>query len=177
LEGEAFFKVAKKEGATFEIYAADSKTTVLGTQFNVRAYPSEQFVEVAVEEGKVLVESDKFTESKAILTKKEYAIYTKASQEVQKAVGTQANAAAWKKRKLDLREARMEQAIIALERYFSVDIIVENADILNCNWGKTIGTVSDPDLKDILETIKFTTGTSYKKTGNTQYSLSGEGCE
>lgn len=177
LEGEAFFKVAKKEGATFEIYAADSKTTVLGTEFNVRAYPSEAFVEVAVEEGKVLVESEKQKESKAILTQQEYAIYTKSSQEVKKKEGIQPNSAAWKKRELDLGEAKMEQAIMALERYFNINIEVANPNILNCSWGKTIGIVSNPDLKNILETISFTTKTSFTKTGDNSYLLSGKGCE
>ena len=39
LEGEAFFDVAKDKSRPFEIYAGKSKTTVLGTSFNIRAYP------------------------------------------------------------------------------------------------------------------------------------------
>jgi len=53
LEGEAFFDVAKKNGQSFEIFAGNSKTKVLGTSFNVRAYPDENKVEIVVETGKV----------------------------------------------------------------------------------------------------------------------------
>ena len=160
LEGEAFFEVIKKDGQTFEIIAGDSKTTVLGTSFNVRAYPEESFVEVAVETGKVQFTSLKQEKEQAILEKTEYATLTKATTKVRKQEGTKPNAKAWKNEALYLGEAKMDQAIEALERYFAVDITVKDKPILNCSWGNTIDQLNKPDLETLIKQINF--GNPYK---------------
>ncbi|MBK8878171.1 MAG: FecR domain-containing protein [Haliscomenobacter sp.] len=56
LQGEAFFSVARLEKLPFTIFSKNLETTVLGTTFNVRAYPGEQQVEVSVNTGKVKVD-------------------------------------------------------------------------------------------------------------------------
>ena len=53
LQGEAFFEVKKDHGRPFTVLANDTRTRVLGTSFNVRAYPAEDSVEVAVVTGRV----------------------------------------------------------------------------------------------------------------------------
>ncbi len=176
LEGEAFFEVAKKDGQTFEIVAGDSKTTVLGTSFNVRAYPEESFVEVAVETGKVQFSSLQKTEETTLLNKKEYAILTKATTKVNKQRGTKPNALAWKNQALYLGEAKMDQAVEALERYFAVDITVKNKAILNCSWGNTIDQLSKPDLETLIKQINFGNPYQIKQVAPKRYILSGEGC-
>jgi len=52
LTGEAFFEVAKAEGKRFTIFAEGTKTEVIGTSFNLRAYAHEP-VKVQVVTGKV----------------------------------------------------------------------------------------------------------------------------
>ena len=176
LEGEAFFEVAKKDGQNFEIIAGDSKTTVLGTSFNVRAYPEEEYVEVAVETGKVHFTSLQKKEEKVILKKSEYAVLTKITKKVVKQQGTQPNAKAWKNEALYLGEVKMEQAVEALERYFAVNITVKDKAILNCSWGNTINELSKPDLKDLIAQINFGTSYKIKQIAPKQYILSGNGC-
>jgi len=177
LVGEAFFEVAKKDGASFEIHADHSVTTVLGTKFNVRAYPEEDFVEVMVEEGKVLFESEQQKESKAILTENEYATFTKQTEIVQKASNTQTNATAWKNKELDFSDGKMDQTIAAIERYFNIEIEVTNPTILNCSW--VHGKIPNPELQTILEQIKYGSSNAYsfKRIGDKKYTLSGNGCE
>jgi len=165
LEGEAFFEVAKKDGQTFEIVAGDSKTTVLGTS-----------VEVAVETGKVQFSSLQKTEETTLLNKKEYAILTKATTKVNKQRGTKPNALAWKNQALYLGEAKMDQAVEALERYFAVDITVKNKAILNCSWGNTIDQLSKPDLETLIKQINFGNPYQIKQVAPKRYILSGEGC-
>ena len=176
LEGEAFFEVSKKEGQTFEIIAGDSKTTVLGTSFNVRAYPEESFVEVAVETGKVQFASLQKEEEKAILEKKEYATLSNRTTKVIKQKGTKPNAKAWKSQALYLGEAKMDQAVEALERYFAVDITVKNKAILNCSWGSTINQLSKPNLETLIKQINFGNPYEIKQVAPKRYILSGEGC-
>lgn len=55
LSGEAFFEVAKNPNKPFFVYANELVTKVLGTSFNVRAFPEDKNVEVKVRTGRVAV--------------------------------------------------------------------------------------------------------------------------
>ncbi|CAN0506351.1 unnamed protein product, partial [Scytosiphon promiscuus] len=55
LEGEAFFNVAKNAKKPFVIHTSYSEVKVLGTSFNVNAFPENKEVKVSVSTGKVLV--------------------------------------------------------------------------------------------------------------------------
>lgn len=57
LVGEAFFDVAHDEKRPFIIKSGDLVTTVLGTSFNISAFPDED-IEVTVASGKVAVSTD-----------------------------------------------------------------------------------------------------------------------
>jgi ferric-dicitrate binding protein FerR (iron transport regulator) len=56
LEGEAFFKVTKGE-KPFVVTAGEVTVTVLGTTFNVEAYPDRERVKVTLFEGKIKLDS------------------------------------------------------------------------------------------------------------------------
>ena len=53
LEGEAWFEVNHDEDHPFEISTGNSTVKVLGTSFNMSAYPAENYVEVVLQKGKV----------------------------------------------------------------------------------------------------------------------------
>jgi len=175
LEGEAFFEVAKRNGDAFEIFAGDSKTSVLGTAFNVRAYPDENKVEIAVEEGTVNFSAENDAEENALLTQGEYAVYTKTSQEVQKLVLAKLNAAAWKKGALRFNNSQLADVVESLERYYDIDIKVSNNKIYNCIWNNT-KTYKEPVLEDLLDLIEYTNGLKIKQTSATTFTFSGKGC-
>ncbi|RMF00703.1 MAG: hypothetical protein D6772_05970, partial [Bacteroidetes bacterium] len=55
-QGEGYFEVATDSLRSFRVYTDQAVTTVLGTAFNLRAYPDETEVEVSVTEGRVALE-------------------------------------------------------------------------------------------------------------------------
>src|SRR5690606_4257495 len=55
LTGEAFLDVARDEARPFVVRSANLVTTVLGTSFNVRAYPEDETVTVTVATGTVRI--------------------------------------------------------------------------------------------------------------------------
>lgn len=55
LSGEAFFDVEKDPKHPFVIHSGEVETKVLGTSFNIRAYPDEAKVKVSVKTGRVEV--------------------------------------------------------------------------------------------------------------------------
>jgi len=176
LEGEAFFEVAKKNGQSFEIFAGDSKTKVLGTSFNVRAYPDENKVEIAVETGKVDFSAQKDSKENALLTKGEFATYTKSNQEVQKLTLTKLNAAAWKKGALRFDNTNLQEVVESLERYYDIEIKVMNRKIFNCIWNNT-RTHDQPVLEELFEMLEYTNGLKIDRTTDTTFKISGKGCE
>jgi len=55
LEGSAFFQVAKDATRPFYVYTNEVVTKVLGTSFDVRAFPHDNTIQVQVHTGKVTV--------------------------------------------------------------------------------------------------------------------------
>jgi len=107
LNGEAFFEVARMEDSPFEISSGGATTRVLGTSFNIRAYPDEAQVELTVKTGKVAFSDEKKTDTK-ILTAGEAANYEKEAKKVLESPALEANALAWQTKTL---------AFIAIEKY------------------------------------------------------------
>lgn len=47
LKGEGYFEVAKIKNKTFKVFSAEQTIEVLGTHFNVMAYPDEKVIKQA----------------------------------------------------------------------------------------------------------------------------------
>ena len=58
LIGEAYFEVSKAADWPFIVHTGEVQTVVLGTEFNIKAYPGMQDVMVAVKSGKVRVRKE-----------------------------------------------------------------------------------------------------------------------
>lgn len=173
LSGEAFFQVAKLNGKSFTIDAEGTTTTVLGTSFNVRAYPSEEKVEVSVKTGIVALQKAKDNQQKVILEADQAGAYDKQKEVVQKTLIS--NADAWKTSRLDFDSIPLSAVVEALERYFNADIEVANPQLLNCTFK---GQFQKPELKEVLDALAFTMVLEVEKQ-NGIYRLSGDasGCD
>lgn len=55
LKGEAFFQVVSNPAKPFTVTAGNSHTTVLGTSFNIRAFPQDPAIQISLLTGKVNV--------------------------------------------------------------------------------------------------------------------------
>lgn len=168
LSGEAFFQVARLNGQTFTIDAEGATTTVLGTSFNVRAYPAEEMVEVSVQSGKVALRKAEDRKDGLILEAGQSGIYDKKKDEVDEVAIS--NADSWKTGRLDFRSIPLEAVAGAVERYFDVDIEVANPKLLKCHfWGE----YPQPKLEEILEALSFTMDLRVEKQGS-RYVLDGD---
>lgn len=161
LEGEAFFEVERMEENPFIIHSGDAKTTVLGTSFNVRAYPDEDQVEVTVETGLVRFE-EQMEEEKEIMLQEEKDImleaghtglYIKESNEVKKIEKKDPNAIAWKTRRLVFDNEKLGEVVKAMERYYKIDILVSNQKVLNCTLNANM--MENPKLEDVVEIVAY----------------------
>ncbi len=72
LTGEAYFDVAATlENTRFNVYTSDIKIEVLGTRFNVKAYPGEGVIETTLEEGEIILYKKDPVKDIALITLKD----------------------------------------------------------------------------------------------------------
>lgn len=172
LTGEAFFEVTKS-GETFTVNTENSKVTVLGTSFNVRAYTDQPDAEVAVLTGKVAVDLAKSKQKKGILlVAGEKVVLDNNRQELIKLTTNTENAVSWQTQKLNFKNTRLAEVVSSLEHHFGIEIQAAN-NILNCHF---TGKFTAPKLEEVLKTIAFSLDLKVdEKSAIIQ--LSGQGCE
>jgi len=172
LVGEAFFDVERMEDSPFTISSGNATTTVLGTSFNVRAYPEEANVEVTVKTGKVALAVAEKKAAPVILEAGAAGVVKKAEEKAEVVELDNANADAWRTMKLDFDDVPMKDVINTLERYFDTKIEVSNELIFECPYTSAF---DKPDLDGILLIVGTTINVEVDKNNGT-YLLKGEGC-
>jgi transmembrane sensor len=175
LEGEAFFDVQRMEARPFTIQSGKTITVVLGTSFNVRAYPQEARVEVAVVSGKVeLRHADKIQE-KILLEAGKTGVFDQQQQAfLTTATVPAVNASAWKNKRLRFQDTPMREVVHILERYFNQKIQVDNPAILDCPLN---GDYPQPKLEEMLRIIEFAMPVQITVQSDSLLVITGKGCQ
>ena len=152
LVGEAFFEVIPDAQRPFSIATEETVVTVLGTSFNVRAYPEETRTEVAVATGKVAVTATHDTAERIELTPGQAAIYNRQTNELQTApVGSAPAAQAWRTRELPFDDVSLRTVLPALERYLDRPIRVANPALLDCTIRHTFKSRDFASVKAVFD--------------------------
>lgn len=157
LVGEAYFEVSHNKELPFIIRANDVEIEVVGTKFNVMAYPEEDFVETTVTEGKVNVR-DITGASSLYLTANQKATYYKPTKVLAMKDVNSDPSVSWKDNVLSFDNENFNDVIKKLERWYNVSIIVDGKDSLEDRFTLTIRHES---LKEVLDLISLTTRFEY----------------
>ncbi|MEZ4995792.1 MAG: FecR domain-containing protein [Saprospiraceae bacterium] len=152
LVGEAYFEIARDTLHPFEIYSGQTVTRVLGTSFNIRAYPDEEKVEVDVSSGTVQFEELDDQEDAVVLKKGQAAYYSKVEEKVEVAESLGNNSVAWKNKVIDLPNGTIGELIDIMEKYFGKDIEVENQVLLQCDI--ILPGLKNPTLDETLMMVE-----------------------
>lgn len=153
LEGEAWFDVQKNEEKPFLVCTPFYNINVTGTQFNVKAYESDNSITTTLEEGKIILQStDNFKlAEEVIIDPGEQAILEKDSKELTiKKVNTKWFTS-WKDNRLIFVNMNLKDLVILLERKYGVDIEVRNKEILDLHFDGTIKNESIMEFLDIIQ--------------------------
>ncbi|MGY5353944.1 FecR family protein [Wenyingzhuangia sp. IMCC45467] len=131
LNGEAFFNVAKDPSHPFVVNANQLKVRVLGTQFNVSAYPEEKDITTVLVEGLVgLYDDDHYNTNTTILLnpgfKGVYNEYkrTFSTEKVDTRIYT-----SWRTGTLIFRDISFKNIIKRLERNYNITIVNNNKEL------------------------------------------------
>ncbi|WP_020528709.1 FecR family protein [Flexithrix dorotheae] len=166
LEGEAFFDVVKNKHFPFIVNTEKLKIKVLGTSFNVKSFPQEETVEVAVLSGKVMTSGNEESEMEfsEVLTPNEVISFRKKTGQYQK-VFVENLKIYWKDNILVFKNAAFHDVIKELERWYGYEFIFPGGDFHDIP-GKINGTFSDKSLEKVIEGLQYSL--KFKAKINTQ---------
>lgn len=154
LIGQAYFDV-KKGDVPFRVETKNFSVKVLGTSFDVFAYPDEN-AEVTLERGKVQLETSKNVI--ADLNPGQQAIINKSDGQIMKRDIDSKAFVSWKDSRLTFDEVPLEKVVLCLERWFNVNIDIEQASIRNL---KVNGSIEYENIVEVLELLKITAPIDY----------------
>ena len=170
LKGEAFFEVAKAEGKRFTIFAEGTKTEVIGTSFNLRAYNPEE-VKVQVVTGKVAFSRTETDDAVFLIPGQEGVLKENGTVPAKKLIETP-NFRAWKTKNLAFNNEALGELAQDLESYFNIKIDIKNEALKNCRFTTSF---QNPELEEVLNILAETGNLKISKNGN-RYEISGGGC-
>jgi ferric-dicitrate binding protein FerR (iron transport regulator) len=157
LTGEAYFEVTKNEKLPFIINTDDVEVKVLGTRFNIMAYPEDDIVETIVSEGSVSV-TEVHNMSSVLLSANQKATFDKNTQFLLLNDVNPDPYISWKNNILTFDNENFGDVIKKLERWFDVSIQVEGTDSIRDRFTLTIKSES---LREVLDLISLTTDIKY----------------
>lgn len=169
LQGEAFFNVVRDEEKPFIVHTGHVRTQVLGTSFNIHAYPDEHTMRVSVLTGKVAVSlykdsADTAPQQQQLLTVNEQVYFDRVTGAFEKEYVSAAPNMAWTEGRLILRNASFQEIALTLERWYNVKIDLHAAEGKGCRF--TANFRENTTLRDVLEMLHITNHIAYSMEGN-----------
>lgn len=127
LEGEAYFEVTKDSSKPFIVTTGGLEVLVLGTSFNVKAYPGDKVIETTLVEGSVdvaLANGNK----KLRLEPGEQCRYGVESQNLTKSVVDPRVYTSWKEGVFAFKNTRLEDMMVDLARWYDLKVVFEDEE-------------------------------------------------
>lgn len=187
LTGEAFFDVVKNPARPFIIHTSTIDVKVLGTKFNVKAYPEDKTVETSLVQGSVEVfvksrPGEKYLlkpNQKLVLLNEERTVAKSSPATTKKEINlpiiaikhlsyfkndTLALETSWTRNKLAFEDESFAEIAKKMERWYDVTIIFKNQEL---ETEELRGDFSKETLQQALDALRFTNNFRYKIEGKT----------
>ncbi|WP_256010157.1 FecR family protein [Desertivirga xinjiangensis] len=169
LEGEAYFDIQHDKEKPFIVKSLHTTTQVLGTAFNIRAYPFLSNVSVAVTRGKVRVSEQSAggaSESTVLLPNDQVSV-DRTTGTLRKIRVDSSGVTSWQKGYITFNAERLADISAMLESEYPVKIRFRQEELKD--YRLTAGFSSKERIEDILEILARINSLSYQIDGNTVY--------
>ena len=173
LSGEAYFDIRPDAKRPFIVHTGKINTTVLGTAFNIKAYPEQKQITVTVTRGKVKVGDNKKTFG-VIVPNESIAVNTEINSFRLERVNAD-EALTWKKQYLVLDDISLEEAAVLIGNRYHVNISFSKEALENCRISATF--LNNENLEQVLTVVTGVVDADYTLQPNDEVIISGEGCE
>jgi len=165
LTGEAYFDVRHDAGRPFVVHTGIVKTTVLGTAFNIKAYPGMRQVIVSVTRGKVRVEDNKKTI--ATLTHDGQVTYTlKDESTAEQSIDAGTVVTDWTKKDVVFESISFREIAGILSKRYGVVIKFSNEALKDCHVRTSFKGIEP--LNEMLDLLCTAMNASYKRNADNE---------
>ena len=158
IEGEAVFEVTHSEQHPFYVVTKDFEIKVLGTVFNVNAYPDEKMSNTVLQKGKIEIASTDnslFNKEKLTILPGTMAVFNQDERKFYQNKVDADNYLSWRDGYFIFKNEPLENILKKIERYYNVHIELDDIDLGKEKFSGNLDLKDTPD--DILKVIAETT--------------------
>lgn len=152
LNGQAFFQVYHKENSPFSVHANGLIVNVLGTKFDVDAYPENDKITVMLEAGKVELAHEGFESFSYTMQPAEKATYNIANKALTLNYADAFIYSSWKDGKLIFRNESIKNMVEKLKRWYNINIDITDEEVYNSIFS---GTIQNESYEEIFRYIEI----------------------
>lgn len=164
VQGEAYFEVAKDAKKPFTVQLMSSSVTVLGTSFNIRAYPEEKRSQTTLAEGSVRIYSPG---SSMLLKPGEQAEVSALSGEMVKQEVEVKNFTSWKDGRFVFEQQPLEDIMRTLERWYDIRVIFKDEGAKRISLSGNMKRYGD--FSQVMKMLQMTGDVRFELHGNDVY--------
>ena len=151
LDGEAYFTVAPDKNKPFTVVSTHASVSVLGTQFNFRAYPDERDVQTTLDSGSVIMQSEKYKQQIKLVPGEQGVLEKNSAKLMKQEVNTYLYTA-WKDGRFAFRDARLEDLFNILARWYDLSVFYQSPEAKDIRFTGDLNKTDD--FKSILKIIE-----------------------
>lgn len=162
LEGEAYFKVQTDKKKPFLVNTKENmQVEVLGTEFNLEAYPSDSCIATTLVSGAIkLTYNSSQNDRKSIVMKpNEQVVYNERTKTIKQQEAFTSGTIAWKEGKMVLRNTPLVEVLKQLSKRFDVDFILKRKGLEDNYF---TGTFDNQQLPKIMELLRKASDMEYR---------------
>lgn len=163
LDGEGYFEVTTDQEHPFVVITSMLKVSVLGTKFNMQAYPDDD-IAVTLLEGQLHVQA---SGKSVLMDANDLVTYSKASGLVHHKNRIVQHTIQWTSGELMFVDEPLSNIAKALERKFGVNIIIDTPKLADEHF--TCRTQPNTTLEQVLNLLKATKKLNYSIKGQAVY--------
>lgn len=162
LNGEAYFSIRRNVQKPFIVETQQLSVKVLGTRFNVKAYPNDEQVTTTLTSGKVEVNTSSHRSQR--LKPNEQLIYNKHTSGISISEVNATDTESWITGQLVFINANFEEIFRTLERRY--DIIIDNKVKMPASKRYTVKFREGESIDEVMDILADIIGFDYQQDGN-----------
>ena len=163
LVGEAYFDVASDAEHPFVISAGSTVTRVLGTEFGVRAYPSDSTVQVAVADGRVAFRASDTSDADAVVLRPgELGRFEVGSDRITRQSVNLDAYLGWQQGRLAFDDTPLSQVAAHLERWYGIPVRIGDQSLRS---RRVTASFRDQPVDEVIAVVAATLGLEYTRIG------------
>ncbi len=152
LEGEAYFKVTRNTELPLIVSCNEIQVKVLGTEFNVTAYPRSKHIDVVLEKGSIELLNKNVESFSYKIKPGERASFNKTNRKLQVSNVNTSKFTSWKEGVINIYNQSLEELAERLKVRYNQKFIIGD-DVKNIHYTFTINNESIDEIIKLMEGI------------------------